>query len=104
MPIDGLTGIASGVDTSAIVEKLMDFERQKGLRLGLRKAAVTARQTGLSDVASKVSALRETSVVFAALLGERGPIAAGRAARELDVARAGELAGGAGWAVARLSR
>ena len=40
MPIDGLTGIASGVDTSAIVEKLMEVEQQKTARLGLRKAAV----------------------------------------------------------------
>src|SRR4051794_29866208 len=58
MPIDGLTGIASGVDTSAIVAKLMEVEQQKTARLGLRKASVTARQTGLSEVASKLSALK----------------------------------------------
>jgi flagellar hook-associated protein 2 len=58
MPIDGLTGIASGVDTSAIVAKLMEVEQQKTARLGLRRAAVTARQSGLSDVASKLSALK----------------------------------------------
>src|SRR3954452_11540022 len=58
MPIDGLTGIASGVDTSAIVAKLMEVEQQKTARLGLRKAAITARQTGLTDVASKLSALK----------------------------------------------
>jgi flagellar hook-associated protein 2 len=58
MPIDGLTGIASGVDTSAIIDKLMDVERQTTTRLGLRKAAVSARQTGLSGVASKLSALK----------------------------------------------
>jgi flagellar hook-associated protein 2 len=58
MSIDGLTGIASGVDTSAIIEKLMDVDRQQTTRLGLRKAAVTARQSGLSNVASELSALK----------------------------------------------
>jgi flagellar hook-associated protein 2 len=58
MAIDGLTGIASGVDTSAIIDKLMEVDRQTTIRLALRKTAATARQTGISGVASKLSALK----------------------------------------------
>ena len=58
MPIDGLTGIASGVDTSAIVDKLMSIERQSRERMDLRKTAITTRQTNLGTIQTKLLALR----------------------------------------------
>ncbi len=58
MSIGGLSGLASGVDTSSIVEQLIGLERQANARLGLRKSAVQARQTGLKDVATKLAALK----------------------------------------------
>ena len=58
MSLGGLSGLASGVDTSSIVDKLIAIERQQNARLGLRKSAVQARQTGLKDIAAKLNALK----------------------------------------------
>jgi flagellar hook-associated protein 2 len=57
MSIGGLSGLASGVDTSSIVDQLISLERQQNDRLALRKSAVQARQTSLKDIASKLSTL-----------------------------------------------
>jgi flagellar hook-associated protein 2 len=61
MSIGGLSGLASGVDTSGIVDQLMAIERQATNRLALRQSAVTARQTGLKDIATKLNALKAAS-------------------------------------------
>jgi flagellar hook-associated protein 2 len=58
MSLGGLSGLASGVDTSSIVDKLIAIERQQNARLGLRKSSVQARQTGLKDIATKLTALK----------------------------------------------
>ncbi len=58
MSLGGLSGLASGVDTGSIVDKLIALERQQNARLGLRKSAVQARQTGLKDIATKLNALK----------------------------------------------
>ncbi|MGH2969804.1 MAG: flagellar filament capping protein FliD [Solirubrobacteraceae bacterium] len=58
MSLGGLSGLASGVDTSSLVEQLINLERQANQRLGRRKSAVQARQTGLKDVAAKLAALK----------------------------------------------
>ena len=57
MSIGGLSGLASGVDTSSIVEQLLNIDRQANAKLDLRKTQVQARQTALKDIASKLSAL-----------------------------------------------
>jgi flagellar hook-associated protein 2 len=61
MSLGGLSGLASGVDTGAIVEQLMGLERQATTRLALQKSAVQARQTNLKDIASKLTALKAAS-------------------------------------------
>jgi flagellar hook-associated protein 2 len=53
-----LSGLASGVDTSAIVDQLMALERQSLTRLQYRQSAVGGRQSALKDIASKLSALK----------------------------------------------
>jgi flagellar hook-associated protein 2 len=53
-----LSGLASGVDTSSIVDQLMALERQSITRLNYRQSAVTGQQSALKDVASKLSALK----------------------------------------------
>ena len=58
MSLGGLSGLASGVDTSSIVSQLINLERQANARLGLRKSALQARQTGLKDIATKLNALK----------------------------------------------
>ena len=61
MSLGGLSGLASGVDTSSIVDKLIAIERQQNARLGLRKSSVQARQTGLKDIATKLNALKNAA-------------------------------------------
>jgi flagellar hook-associated protein 2 len=60
----GLSGIASGVDTSSIVSQLMALERQKITRLGYRKAAVTGQQDALKEIASKLAALKDAALAL----------------------------------------
>jgi flagellar hook-associated protein 2 len=61
MSLGGLSGLASGVDTSSIVDQLINLERQANARLGLRKSAAQARQTGLKDIAAKLDALKASA-------------------------------------------
>ena len=57
----GLSGLASGVDTGGIVERLMALERQSLSRIQLQKSRLTTRDTGLKDIQSKLSALRSAA-------------------------------------------
>jgi flagellar hook-associated protein 2 len=52
----GLTlgGLSSGMDTQAVIDQLMQIERQPETRLKLRQSAIEARQTALQDVASRL--------------------------------------------------
>jgi flagellar capping protein FliD len=54
----GLSGLASGVDTSAIVEQLMSLERRGKTRLQVRQGSIAAQQTTLRDLKTKLDALK----------------------------------------------
>jgi flagellar hook-associated protein 2 len=54
----GLTGLASGLDTEALVAQLMAIERRPRQRLELREGQVEARQAQLRDVLSKLKSLK----------------------------------------------
>jgi len=56
-----LTGLASGVDTDAIVAQLMAIERQKLSRYRLQESAIQGRDTALKDVQAKLDALKTTA-------------------------------------------
>jgi len=56
--MDGLSGLASGVDTASIVEKLMALERQRRDRMDFKQSAINTRQANLGAVQSKLLALR----------------------------------------------
>ena len=62
----GLSGMASGVDTASIVAQLMALERQSTTRLGYRQTAVTGEQTGLKEIASKLTALSSAALALSA--------------------------------------
>jgi flagellar hook-associated protein 2 len=62
----GLSGLASGVDTATIVSQLMALERQSTTRLGYRQTAVTGEQTGLKEIASKLTALSSAATALSA--------------------------------------
>jgi flagellar hook-associated protein 2 len=49
-----LGGMSSGLDTQSIIDQLMAIERQPEARLKLRESALQARQTALTDVASRL--------------------------------------------------
>jgi len=53
-----LSGLASGVDTSSIVDQLIALDRQGTTRLQLRQSSVTGMQSALKTVASKLAALK----------------------------------------------
>jgi flagellar hook-associated protein 2 len=57
----GLSGLASGVDTSGIVDQLMAIERRSTTRIKLDQSRLTARDQGLKDISSKLSALRSAA-------------------------------------------
>jgi flagellar hook-associated protein 2 len=61
-----LSGLASGVDTTSIVDQLMALERQSITRLGYRQSAVTGQQTALKDIATKLSALKTAAADLSA--------------------------------------
>jgi len=61
VPGISLSGLASGLDTEAIVSQLMAIERQPRMRLELRQIAATARQDGLRDISAKLRALETAS-------------------------------------------
>jgi flagellar hook-associated protein 2 len=61
-----LSGLASGVDTSSIVDQLMALERQSITRLKYRQSAVTGQQSALKEVASKLSALKSAAEALSA--------------------------------------
>ena len=93
MSLGGLSGLASGVDTSSIVDQLINLERQANARLGLRKSAAQARQTGLKDVATKLNALKTA----AQDLSSAATWAAKQTVTSSDATRVGAvLIGGAG--------
>ena len=62
----GLSGLASGVDTSAIIDKLMALERQSTTRISNRQTAVTGQQTSLKAIASKLTALKDAALALSA--------------------------------------
>ena len=64
-----LSGLASGIDTSTIVEQLMALERQPRVRLEWSQKIAETRQTALRDIDSRLTnlfnaakALRDTSL------------------------------------------
>ena len=53
----GLSGLASGVDTTGIIDKLMSVEQAKATPITYKRGRVTAQQTALKDIAAKLAAL-----------------------------------------------
>ena len=56
-----LSGLASGVDTSTIVEQLIALDRQGTTRIQNRQYAVSGMQTALKDIATKLSTLKSAA-------------------------------------------
>ena len=60
----GLSGLASGVDTSAIVDQLMAIDRQSTTRITYRQSNVTGLQNSLKAIGSKLSALKDAATAL----------------------------------------
>ncbi len=56
-----LSGMASGLDTNAIISQLMAIERNKIAKQNLRSKGIDAEAAGLRDVQSKLRALKSAS-------------------------------------------
>jgi flagellar hook-associated protein 2 len=61
-----LSGLASGVDTSTIVEQLMAIDRQGTTRITYRQNGVTGMQNSLKTIAGKLSALKDAANALSA--------------------------------------
>ncbi len=59
-----LSGLASGVDTSSIVEQLIALDRQGTTRIQNRQYGVTGMQTALKDIASKLATLKSAATAL----------------------------------------
>src|SRR5919108_1166825 len=53
-----LSGLASGLDTSSIVDALMQIERQPQVRLTTQKSQVAQRQSVLQDLKGRLTNLK----------------------------------------------
>ncbi len=60
----GLSGIASGVDTSAIIEKLMALERGSTTRLQLSQAKLQTRDDALKAIQTKLTDLKTAATAL----------------------------------------
>lgn len=56
-----LGGLASGLDTEAIVSQLMQLERRSGARLAVSERQAQVRQDALRDIQTKLTALRDAA-------------------------------------------
>ena len=56
-----LPGLASGLDTAALIEQLMSVERNPRLRIEREQAAAQARRDALTDIQSKLKGLKTAS-------------------------------------------
>jgi flagellar hook-associated protein 2 len=83
-----LGGLASGMDTEAIVSQLMAIERQPRGRLERKQAAVQARQEALRDISTKLKTLKAA----AQNLASAGAWAATQSVASTDSARVGARA------------
>jgi flagellar hook-associated protein 2 len=61
-----LSGLASGVDTNAIIQQLMAVEGQGKTRLTNKQSQSQAREAGLKDIQAKLAALRTAADALAA--------------------------------------
>jgi flagellar hook-associated protein 2 len=60
----GLSGLASGVDTSAIVDQLMAIDRKTTTRITYRQSNVTGMQNSLKAIAGKLTALKDAAAAL----------------------------------------
>lgn len=94
--MDGLSGLASGVDTAGIVDKLMALDRQGRSRLTLRQTAITAQQGVLRDLKTKLEGLRSAAgdLASATTWGESQSVESSDPARLAAVRTGGAPIGG----------
>ena len=57
----GLSGLASGIDTDAIVTQLLSVERVPRGRMVLADNRAGMRETGLKDLATKLNAVKDAA-------------------------------------------
>lgn len=56
-----LSGLASGIDTSSIVDALMQIERQPENRLNIQKQQISTRQSVMQDLQTRLQALKDAA-------------------------------------------
>jgi flagellar hook-associated protein 2 len=101
-----LTGLASGLDTDAIIQQLMAVEQQPRARITLKQAAAQARQDALKDIQAKLNSLKlaATALRSAATWGDTQDVESSDATKVAARTIAGAGPGGHSVAVTQLAR
>lgn len=101
-----LGGLASGMDTEAVISQLLAVDRQPRIKLELRQIAAQARQDQLGDVKSRLSALQAavTALRSAATWGDVQTVETSDATKVGVRQTAGAAPGGARVEVTQLAR
>jgi len=101
-----LTGLASGMDTEAIIQQLMAVEQQPRTRITLQQAAAQARQDALKDIQAKLNTLKlaTTSLRSITTWGDVQSVESSDATTVAARAIAGAAPGGHTVAVTTLAR
>lgn len=98
-PLLNIGGLASGLDTNAIVEQLMALERQPRAKLDQKASLVTARQQALADFQSRLRAVEAAAkdLRSVTLWSQRQSVATSDATRLSAALVAGSGAGVGGY-------
>jgi flagellar hook-associated protein 2 len=106
MPGIQLAGMASGLDTEAIITQLLNAERLPRTNLQLKGAAAEAKSSALSDISDKLSALKlaATALRSAGTWGDVQTVDSGDATKVAVRTVAGAAPGGHAVVVTGLAR
>lgn len=96
MALVSLSGLASGMDTDAVVSQLMTFERAGRSRIELKQVATQARHDALRDLGGQLAKLKDAAIALrsAATWGDVQKVESSDAARVGVRSVAGAAPGG----------
>jgi hypothetical protein len=84
MSLDDLSGLASDVETSSIVDRLISIERQANAGLGLRKSNVLASRDRDAETQEYVRRVQASAAKYPAAVASSPPRAATLPASPFD--------------------
>jgi flagellar hook-associated protein 2 len=105
-PTFNIGGLASGLDTNAIIDQLMSIERNPKVRMQQRQFVEEARQTALRDVMTRLSNLKTAAAALRdpTIWGDTQTVETSDATKLTAIRTAGAAAGSYSFTVTQLAR